>query len=84
MSNSEGKQPKLSAFFVKKDPSTCGTGVVQGDHAGEPFAVHSKEQDDKLNIHYPDTGLLQKTSAKPISPILLVICWINVTQRQAA
>ena len=60
-------------FFVKKDPSTSGIGVVQGDHAGEPSAVHSKEQYDKLKIHYPDTGLLQKTSAKPISPILLAI-----------
>ena len=72
MSNSKGKQPKLSAFFVKKDPSTSGTGVVQGDHAGEPSAVHSEQQDDKLKIHYPDIGLLQKTSAKLISPD--VIC----------
>ena len=71
MSNSKGKQPKLSAFFVKKDPSTSGTGVVQGDHAGEPSAVHCKEQDDKLKIHYPDIGLLQKTSAQPISPDII-------------
>ena len=47
MSNSKSKQPKLSAFFVKKDPSTSGTGVVQGDHTGEPSAVHNEVQDDK-------------------------------------
>ena len=81
MSNSKGKQPKLSAFYVKKGSLY---GVVQGDHAGEPSAVHNKEQDDKLKLHYPDIGLHQKTSVKPISPILFVICWINVTQRQAA
>ena len=61
----------LVPFFVKKDPSTSGTGVVQGDHAGEPSAVHCKEQDDKLKIHYPDIGLLQKTSAQPISPDII-------------
>ena len=58
-------------FFVKTDPSTSGTGVVQGDHAGEPSAVHSEEQDDKLKIHYPDIALLQKTSAKPIPPDII-------------
>ena len=71
MSNSKGKQPKLSAFFVKKDPNTSGTGVVQGDHAGEPSAVHSEEQDDKLKIHYPVNGLHQKTMVKPISPDII-------------
>ena len=63
MSNSKGKQPKLSAFYVKKGSVY---GVVQGDHAGEPSAVHNKEQDDKLKLHYPDIGLHQKTSVKPI------------------
>ena len=52
MSSSKGKQPKLSAFFLKKDPSTSGTGVAQGDHAGELSTVQSEEQDDKLKIHY--------------------------------
>ena len=82
MSNSKGKQPKLSAFFVKKDPNTSGTGVVQGDHGGEPSAVHSEEQDDKLKIHYPIIGIKRRLS--PSHQILFVICWINVTQKQAA
>ena len=55
-------------FSLKKYPSTSGTGIVQGDHAGESSAVHSEDQDDKLKLHYPDIGLLHKTSAKLISP----------------
>ena len=73
ISNSKGEQIKLGAFFVKKDPSTSGTGVVQSDHAGEPSAVHSEEQDDKLKIHYSDIGL-RKRRLSSYHQILFVIC----------